>query len=64
MMIIGQAIYQTIVALVLHFAGSRIFNFNSTDTGTMIDQQNELSTLVFNSFVFCQICRSFPFPYV
>ncbi|KAL8278631.1 hypothetical protein RQP46_008923 [Phenoliferia psychrophenolica] len=56
MMIVGQAIYQTIVALVLHFAGAKIFNFNSADPATRIDQENELSTLVFNSFVFCQIC--------
>lgn len=58
MMIVGQAIYQTIVALTLHFAGHRIFNFNSTDAGTKIDQDNELNTLVFNTFVFCQICAS------
>jgi magnesium-transporting ATPase (P-type) len=56
--IIGQAIYQIIVALVLHFAGHQIFGFHSTDEGTRIDQDNELSTLIFNSFVFCQICTS------
>ncbi|KAK4701418.1 P-type Ca2+ transporter type 2C, partial [Phenoliferia sp. Uapishka_3] len=55
MMIIFQAIYQTIVALVLHFAGNQIFGFHSTDAGTIIDQKNELDTLVFNTFVFCQI---------
>lgn len=46
MMIIGQALYQTIVALVLHFAGNAIFGFNSTDTATAIDQQNELKYVV------------------
>lgn len=56
MMIFGQAVYQIVVALTLHFAGHAIFNFNSTDNAIKIDQDNELSTLVFNTFVFSQIC--------
>ncbi|GAA5867850.1 hypothetical protein JCM8547_003395 [Rhodosporidiobolus lusitaniae] len=54
-MIVGQAIYQIVVALTLHFAGARIFNHHSTDNGVRIDQQNELETLIFNAFVFSQI---------
>jgi Ca2+-transporting ATPase len=57
-MIIGQAIYQIVVALTLHFAGARIFNHHSTDNGVRIDQQNELETLIFNAFVFSQICAT------
>lgn len=60
MMILGQAVYQIIVALTLHFAGHAIFGFDSTDEGTRIDQDNELKTLIFNSFVFCQICEYSP----
>ena len=55
MMIIGQAIFQTIVALVLHFAGSKILGFTDTEPAAIIDHENELKTLVFNTFVFCQI---------
>lgn len=54
-MIIGQAIYQIVVALVLNFAGHAIFGFDSSDPGQRIDQDNELSTLIFNAFVFSQI---------
>ncbi|GAA5983396.1 hypothetical protein JCM11641_007835 [Rhodosporidiobolus odoratus] len=54
-MIIIQAIYQIVVALVLHFAGDAIFGFNSTDRGVRADQENELGTLIFNAFVFSQI---------
>jgi Ca2+-transporting ATPase len=42
MMIIGQAIYQIIVALTLHFAGARIFNLFSEDLAQEIDFENEL----------------------
>ncbi|SGZ26164.1 BQ5605_C024g09849 [Microbotryum silenes-dioicae] len=55
LMILGQAVYQILVALVLHFAGHHIFGFHSSDSGERIDQDNELKTLIFNSFVFCQI---------
>lgn len=58
MMILGQALYQIIVALVLHFCGHQILGFSSTDEAVRIDQDNELSSLIFNSFVFCQICKS------
>jgi P-type Ca2+ transporter type 2C len=43
--IITQSIYQTTVTLVLYFAGSQIFSYNA----------DEISTLVFNSYVWMQI---------
>ncbi|GAA6058965.1 hypothetical protein JCM10212_001675 [Sporobolomyces blumeae] len=55
LMIIGQAIYKTVPALVLHFAGKSILGLNATDEATQIEQTNELNTLVFNAFVFSQI---------
>lgn len=54
-MILGQSVYQLTVALVLNFAGHQILNLNSTDPALSIDQQNELSTLIFNAFTFSQI---------
>jgi len=53
-MIIGQAIYQTIVVLGFHFAGPTIYGLRSDDT----KGHNQLSALVFNVFVFCQIFNS------
>lgn len=50
-MIIVQAIYQIIVCLVLHFCGGAILNETST-----VGNNADLQTLVFNTFVFCQIC--------
>ena len=48
-MIIGQAIYQLVITLILNFAGSKIFNLVG-DT-----EHKELQTLVFNTFVWMQI---------
>ena len=61
MHIVGQAIFQIIVVLVLNFAGSRILHFDGGDgdEGVRIDQQNELITIVFNTFVWCQIFNQF-----
>ncbi|ORY32630.1 hypothetical protein BCR39DRAFT_464417 [Naematelia encephala] len=47
-MIVVQAVYQIAVCLILHFCGRSILN----ETG---QYDTELSTLVFNCFVFCQI---------
>ncbi|KAK4050298.1 plasma membrane calcium [Microbotryomycetes sp. JL201] len=55
MMILGQAFYQIVVALVLHFAGKDILSLHSDDIAVQLDNENELKTLIFNSFVFCQI---------
>lgn len=54
-MIIGQSIFQLTVALVLHFAGSSILGYNATDEFQRIQQADDLNTLIFNQFVFCQI---------
>ncbi|KAK3698464.1 plasma membrane calcium [Vermiconidia calcicola] len=51
-MIIGQAIYQLTVTLVLYFAGGKILNMNS-DPHTK--EGRELQTLVFNTFTWMQI---------
>lgn len=51
-MIMVQAIYQIIVCLVLHFAGLKILGLENND-----QNNTELGALVFNCFVFCQICR-------
>ena len=53
-MIIGQAIYQTIVVLTFHFAGPIIYGLGAND----IKGHNELNATVFNIFVFCQIFNS------
>ncbi|KAL7420199.1 plasma membrane calcium [Cryptotrichosporon argae] len=49
-MIVAQAAYQIAICLVLHFAGAAIIGL-SDDAG----DQADLKTLVFNTFVFCQI---------
>ncbi|KAK3081909.1 hypothetical protein LTS18_012600 [Coniosporium uncinatum] len=49
-MIIGQSIYQLIVTLTLHFAGSSIFGYGMDE-----HSQEVQSTLVFNTFVWMQI---------
>ena len=58
--IFGQSIYQCIIILVFHFAGSSIFNFQSdpNDESVEIDNDTRLNTLVFNAFVFAQIFNS------
>lgn len=48
--ILGQAIFQIVVCFVLHWAGLRILGLESNPT-----TDAELSALVFNVFVFCQI---------
>jgi P-type Ca2+ transporter type 2C len=48
-MIIFQSIYQLVVTLVLYFAGAAILNYEGTE------QDRELQTLVFNTFVWMQI---------
>lgn len=49
-MIVGQSIFQLIVTFVLYFAGDRIFPSYSDD---------ELRTIVFNTFVWMQIFNEF-----
>ncbi|EJD49544.1 calcium-translocating P-type ATPase [Auricularia subglabra TFB-10046 SS5] len=56
--IMGQSIYSTAVVLVLHFAGPSIFGYGHGDEQTTRREEQELQTLVFNAFVFCQIFNS------
>ncbi|KAK2757252.1 plasma membrane calcium [Arachnomyces sp. PD_36] len=52
-MIIGQAIFQLIVTYILYFAGGDILGY------TTKDQELELDTMVFNTFVWMQIFNEF-----
>lgn len=48
--IIGHSIYQLAVLAVLYFDGKRLLNLSGSDATDV------LNTLIFNSFVFCQVC--------
>ncbi|KAK9474786.1 calcium-translocating P-type ATPase [Dipodascopsis tothii] len=52
-MIIFQAIYQLVVTLVLHFAGTRIWGYTTTHELTQLD------AMVFNTFVWMQFFNMF-----
>ncbi|KAF3917116.1 hypothetical protein ABW20_dc0106007 [Dactylellina cionopaga] len=54
-MIIGQAIYQLVVTFVLHFAGGSILGYDLTQE----HKRQELSSLVFNTFVWMQIFNQY-----
>lgn len=54
-MIIGQAIYQLVVTLVLYFAGPEILGFDRNNADKML----ELDTIIFNAFVWMQIFNEF-----
>ncbi|KAK3118348.1 hypothetical protein QOZ80_9BG0697670 [Eleusine coracana subsp. coracana] len=47
--IIGQSLYQLVVLGALMFGGERLLNIKGADSKTVIN------TLIFNSFVFCQV---------
>ncbi|TVU50798.1 hypothetical protein EJB05_02188 [Eragrostis curvula] len=47
--IIGQSLYQLVVLGVLMFGGERLLNIKGSDSKSVIN------TLIFNSFVFCQV---------
>lgn len=47
--IIGQSIYQLIVLGVLNFDGKQLLGLTGSDATTV------LNTVIFNSFVFCQV---------
>lgn len=55
-MIIGQALYQIAVTLVLYFAGPKIFSY---DFEADPHRKLELDTMVFNAFVWMQIFNMF-----
>lgn len=48
--IIGQSIYQLAVLAVLNFDGKQLLKLSGSDAS------DTLNTLIFNSFVFCQVC--------
>ncbi|CAL3970873.1 unnamed protein product [Diplocarpon coronariae] len=48
-MIIGEAIYQLAVTLILHFGGASILSYQSQE------EKDKISSLVFNTFVWMQI---------
>ncbi|KAK0615692.1 calcium-translocating P-type ATPase [Bombardia bombarda] len=52
-MIIGQAIFQLVITLTLNFAGASILGYETED------QLAQLSTLVFNTFVWMQIFNQY-----
>ncbi|KAK1959656.1 calcium-translocating P-type ATPase [Colletotrichum sublineola] len=54
-MIIGQAIFQLIATLILHFAGNSIFGYDPLNE----QQQLELDSMIFNTFVWMQIFNEF-----
>ncbi|OAY40399.1 calcium-transporting ATPase 4, plasma membrane-type isoform X1 [Manihot esculenta] len=47
--IFGQSIYQLVVLAVLNFDGKRLLGLNGSDATKVVN------TLIFNSFVFCQV---------
>lgn len=53
-MIIGQAIYQLVVVLVLYFGGCQILSYEGDQCSHSV-QPNDLTTVIFNSFVWMQI---------
>lgn len=54
-MIIGQAVFQLTVTFILHFAGEKILGYDTTNP----QKKLELSTMVFNTFVWMQIFNEF-----
>ncbi|MBE3045194.1 HAD-IC family P-type ATPase, partial [Candidatus Bathyarchaeota archaeon] len=55
-MIIGQALYQIAVTLILYFAGPKIFGYDFAQNPHL---KLELDTMVFNAFVWMQIFNMF-----
>lgn len=60
-MILGQSIFQLIAILILNFEGKQILKLDyvGDDQGRMIQDSNIHKTIVFNTFVFCQIFNQF-----
>jgi Ca2+-transporting ATPase len=54
-MIIGQSIYQLVVTFILFFAGASILSYQSDH------ERAQLSTLVFNTFVWMQIFNQYKY---
>lgn len=60
-MIIGQSIFQLVAILILNFLGKQIIGLDTpgADEATRIAENDEHKTIVFNTFVFCQIFNQF-----
>ncbi|ETN43336.1 calcium-translocating P-type ATPase, PMCA-type [Cyphellophora europaea CBS 101466] len=56
-MIMGHALYQVVVSLVLFFAGAKIFNYRFISENH--HRQEELNTMVFNAFTWMQFFNMF-----
>lgn len=55
-MITTQALFQVVACLILHFLGGRILGHHCDGNPLLCTtQEQEVSTIVFNTFVFCQI---------
>ena len=52
-MIVGQSIFQLVVTLILNFGGTSIFSYQSTR------EQEQLKTVIFNTFVWMQIFNQY-----
>lgn len=52
--IIGHSAYQLAVLAILNVDGKRLLNLSGSDASDV------LNTLIFNSFVFCQVCGTSP----
>ncbi|TDZ15396.1 Calcium-transporting ATPase 2 [Colletotrichum orbiculare MAFF 240422] len=54
-MIIGQAIFQLVITIVLYFAGPEILSYDRSSEDEML----QLDTIIFNTFVWMQIFNEF-----
>jgi P-type Ca2+ transporter type 2C len=52
-MIIGQALYQLVVTLILNFGGITILSYQT------VHEQNQLKTTIFNTYVWMQFFNQF-----
>jgi len=57
-MIFGQAIYQLAITFMLYFAGDKLLNAHLDHNDTVL-RSKQLSTVVFNTFVWMQIFNEF-----
>lgn len=57
-MILGQAVYQLAVTFMLYFAGDKLLGAHLDDTDP-VHRAKQLSTVVFNTFVWMQIFNEF-----
>jgi len=57
--IVGQSVYQIVIILIFHYLGAQILGLHYDDSTQQKHQDTVIQTLVFNAFVFAQICNSF-----